>query len=204
MTADKGSDPWGLVPVEMKAFYKGWARVDRWPLQDAVRLISGFPPRGFESEALPKKVERKLAAYVQLAKNCLGESLPWMKQDFDSGDELYVGPNDFILWAKKMGLSVNELLENYVLEAEAGERKAKKNERKPHPNTVARLRCQGIACMLWDDNPGMTITAMSKHQALREYGYGPVLNSTPTPETVHGWIKNQKPGGGKGGRPKKE
>lgn len=69
------------------------------------------------------------------------------------------------------------------------------------PVQIDKLVCQAIAKTLWDVFPTMTITAMSHHPAVLEYGGGKLY---PGKNTLLGWVREVAPKNvrNKPGRPK--
>lgn len=70
------------------------------------------------------------------------------------------------------------------------------------PVQIDKLVCQAIAKTLWDIFPTMTITAMSQHTAVLEYGGGKLY---PGKNTLIDWVREVAPKNvrNKPGRPKK-
>lgn len=70
------------------------------------------------------------------------------------------------------------------------------------PAQIDKLVCQAIAKTLWDVFPTMTITAMSKHTAVLEYGGGKLYSGK---NTLLDWMREVAPKNVRNmpGRPKK-
>lgn len=75
------------------------------------------------------------------------------------------------------------------------------------PMQIDRLVCQAVAKTLWDVYPTMTITAMSKHTAILEYGGGKLYTGK---NTLRNWLSEvapdsvRKPGRPKSNKPNKD
>jgi len=78
----------------------------------------------------------------------------------------------------------------------------KEDTAKLRENQIHKKLCQAIAKTLWDINPKMTITNMTKHHAIQEYGSGKYYNAE---KTLHRWLSEVDPRdkAKKTGRPKK-
>ncbi|RFC35903.1 MAG: hypothetical protein DID92_2727743824 [Candidatus Nitrotoga sp. SPKER] len=68
------------------------------------------------------------------------------------------------------------------------------------PSQIDKLVCQAVAKTLWDVYPTMTITAMSEHTAILEYGGGKLYTGK---NTLRNWLSEVAPDSvRKPGRPK--
>lgn len=90
--------------------------------------------------------------------------------------------------------------QKYYLSQHTTEAK-KEDAVKLRENQLHKKLCQAIARTLWDIDPKMTITNMTKHHAIQEYGSGKYYNAE---KTLHRWLSEVDPRdkAKKTGRPK--
>ncbi|MEX0730601.1 MAG: hypothetical protein WED00_08835 [Aquisalimonadaceae bacterium] len=176
--------------------YETWALCDLWTLPEAISLLLADKLRipGQAAELETASHEGKLIEAV--ARRCAGASLPIVRSAAFP-DSLCVRPQEFLDWAELKTLDVPGELRRAIDEV-APATGGGKPEKQLRTSQRHREMCRGIASLLWQDNPTMTIEAMAQRSEIRETGcegtdYGH--------ETLRNWIKVKAPNRAPGRRP---
>jgi len=201
MTKEKKEREEKAVSLTYEQICDLWSRADHWPLSDAVRLMLEMPPKILEGE-LSSEAAVKLDAHIELATNCIGESLPLLNKQrhkyFEPG-EYRVRPTDAIAWAESFGLGISEVLKATVKKYQ--KRKTEEYKTKLSDWNIMEHRCRGIAALLWGQNPKTTLTDMVKKEEFLTYGCEG-FGKRPQLSTIETWIKDLNPNRSQGRRPK--
>ena len=171
-------------PPSYQAVCKLWVKSDNWPLEDAVRLLLNQVPKVFmESES--DNVHKSFSIVLELANNCIGESLNAAKHhDTDRGFQ--VTPIEFIFWAKQKGFPVPAELD-LALSVQNKAENAKSANNVIHKQTNHRERVRAIASLLWNQSPTITVRDMVNRPEITEHG---CQNQYYAEAVVEGWVKD--------------
>jgi hypothetical protein len=187
-----------LKPVTFTHVCNVWASADHWPLLDAVNLALGFEPELVRTKRLTPQQKRGRDVIVELARNCVGDSLTVLRPDAAPG-ELRVRPAEFVRWFKER---TPQPVPPELLDAmnKAAERFRKADP--AHELTLMqrrRERCRAIAALLWAQNPELTKAQVAQSEEIRTLG---CLGGEYASATIEDWIKEENPTR-QGGRPRK-
>ena len=172
-----------------------WANCDHWTLTDAFRLARDHPPFSFDNTPLDNHEQNFVNMWVEVAKNCAGKSLSTIiPSPLDT--EHRVEPIEFLRWAYFHNFSIPEMLQSNV--EQRHNRLVGKGDNQLRNNQRRREMCRGIASLLWETHPTMTIKKMAERPEIFTHG---CEGHSYTQETVENWIRKQCPEP-KVGRPK--
>lgn len=205
-TESQPIDQWGLVPPAIEQVQALYARADHWPLEDAVRLLLALYPKALASAEEDSRTLRRVACFLDMARNCFGHSLPEPpKSGLPDATEPRVRPIDAVNWFAALDpqggpQALVDGVRRQADEQGATDSKGQAKTRKLEPKQIHRHRCAGIAALLWQDNPDLPISKMALRPELQSLGCeGAGYSQT----TIEGWIRDEKPGGRSRGRPRK-
>lgn len=184
-----------------------WCTKAYWNLNEACDLVCGVNPRtggdfrdkgnlvgetmNFVLDTVTRGMNSGVLDYDVVRTDSLNNG------DIELGvnGDLRFKPLDFLMWAKKTGLCVNEDLFIAVSDPEAYSKKIMPAEDfvKLRPNQISKFLCQGIAMALWDSNPQMTIAEMANQRLILEKGGGSAFSE----KTRREWVSDADPRPGK-------
>lgn len=174
-----------------------WSSCDHWTLTDAFRLLAELPPTVINNEPLDENESKGLTMWIEVAKNCAGKSLSTIVSS--PGDNEYrVEPIEFLRWAQSRSFPIPEALQEAV--EHAHNRVVGKVDKKLRNSQRRREKCRGIASLLWETHPTMSIKDMAERPEIFNHG---CEKHQYARETVEDWIRKLCPEA-KVGRPKKE
>jgi len=156
---------------------------------------------GQAPEAEDAETRRRVSYVMDIARNCLGHSLPEAPGLPAHATEPRVRPIDALRWAVSTGGGAPKNLAAAVREyAEAKGPVDQPKTRTLLPKQIHRHRCAAVAALLWKSEPELPVAQMAQRPELVSAG---CEGKAYAQETLEKWIRSEKPGGTKPGRPKK-
>lgn len=187
------------LPEQMtyKQICQYWAMSDHWPLDDAIRLVLGHPPRLHHPDPLDAAAEGQIRLVKQLAINCFGASLQPVAAETHDG-EVHLKPVEFVKWAAKRVENVPAALTEALAKSDffgLGWEPPELRDVQRH-----RERCCGIAALLWEKNPKLTKRQVAEDPAIQKWG---CEGEGYTIKKIQEWIAKENPDPSPG-RPRKK
>lgn len=176
---------------------QAWAMSDHWPLDDAVRLVLGHPPRLHHPAPLDATAEGQFRLIKQLAINCFGESLQPVAAETHDG-EVHLKPREFLKWAESRRIEIpmplwDALERSYTFGL--GYEPPELRESQRH-----RERSRAVAAVLWRETPDLTKAEVAAHPDIKTIG---CQGKEYAAKTIQDWIKEENPNRRPGRRKKK-
>ena len=166
-----------------------WAQRDIWTLDEATNLLCGTSPnRPFTIDG-----QEELNHEIKQMHDIISRA----DVNFQGTLNKKAKATDLVKWGLEKDINIPKAL-IYALE---NAEKPITQKTKLRPDQIQRLICQAIARTLWDVDPEMTITAMTRHNAILEYGDAKHYSE----KAVRKWVAEVAPETvkNKRGRPKK-
>lgn len=146
-------DRWGLEPAPLDQVQRSYARADHRPLEHAVRLLLSLLPRTLAPVTEDANTQRRVAANLDMARNCLGHTLPKASGARSDNAEPRVRAIDAVRWAESIRGTVPsvfaEALRQHAERRGLSDLAGQPKTRKLLPQQIHRHRCAGIAVLLW-------------------------------------------------------
>lgn len=195
---DTKTNPSNAFTDEKKrGIYGAWALCDFWTLLEAVSLLFTERPKSPAYSTADLQLPPRVDIIEAIARRCAGGSLAVYRPD-GLPDSLCVRPREFLEWAEQKGMDVPGELRRAVDEADSSTGGNAPPEKRLRPAQRHREMCRGIAMLLWQGDPTITIEAMAQRTELRDIG---CEGKVYAHDTIRGWINTSAPNRNPGRRP---
>ncbi|MBF0371704.1 MAG: hypothetical protein HQL52_19890 [Magnetococcales bacterium] len=169
--------------------YEYWLKFPLWNIEDAVRLTHGVEPDPFRGKKTHKTGRKRHVLFP--------ETLKIIRSYVDAGmfeidNKNNVCPAKFLKLIRNLKMRLPERFEISLKKTspiEYRNQQTEEPEKTLRNNQKDKIRCQTIAGILWEDNPGLSIASLIEHSHIRKHGNGNLYKD----KTLRVWLSEIDP-----------